>query len=201
MKGLDFSSIFQAYSRKGYRFYDSGKFNVNLFGIRNSENIVDEFNDILGICYIDDFDRPVVIAIKGTTKPGKYWLGEKHVGNEDGTFILKEGYYQSCFKMGLHKGKYECLVQAYPDSFEGYRDKNKDGIIDYSGELYKNVTGLNFHTTSFLNDKEKVGAYSAGCQVVQDDLDFVTMLPIIKKSMEKYGSHVSYALFNMRDFF
>jgi hypothetical protein len=201
MVGLDFSTLFKAYNKMGYKFYDSGRFNVNLFGIRDSEKTDDGFNGILGVAYIDSFGRPVVIAVNGTTKPGAYWLGEKHIGNKNGTFVLKEGYYKSCFKMGLHNGKYECLVQAKSDVFEGYRDRNKNGVIDYEGKLYKDVTGLNFHTTSFINDKEKVGAYSAGCQVVQDDKDHLTIMPIVKKSIEIYGTGISYALFNKKDFF
>lgn len=200
MKGLDFSSLFQTYSRKGYPFYDTGRFNVNLFGIRNSENVVDEFNDILGLCYLDDFSRPNVLLIKGTTKPGAYWLGQK-MGNSKGTFVLAEGYYRHGFIKGKHKGQYDCLVQNGSGIFKGYRDDNKNGIIDYDGPMHDDVTGLNFHTTSFLNDKEKVGAYSAGCQVSQDDKDHLTFMPIIYKSMEIYGSRVSYALFNTKDFF
>lgn len=200
MKGLDFTSLFKAYTKKRYPFYDSGKFNINLFGIRDSSNIVDEFNDILGVCYIDDFGRTNVIAVRGTTKPGAYWLGGK-MGNEKGTFILKEGFYPKCFKKGKHRGEYDCLVQADSNIFVGYRDFDKDNLIDYEGELHTDVTGLNFHTTSFLNNKEKVGAYSAGCQVAQDDKDFLTILSIVYKSMEIYGDRISYALFNKVDFF
>lgn len=200
MKGLDFISLAKTYDKLGYPFYDTGKFNVNIFGFRNSEDVVDEFNDILGICYLDDFGRPIVLAAKGTTKPGAYWLGQK-MGNINGTFVLQEGYYKGCWKKGKHHGKYDCLVQAKSDCFYGYRDADKDGKVDYDGIVYKDVTGLNWHTTSFFNDKEKVGAYSAGCQVVQDDKDYLSMLPMIYKSMEKYGDSVSYALFNVKDFF
>jgi len=200
MTGLDFSTLYKVYNKKGYPFYDSGRFNVNLGAIRNDDVTVDEFNDILFLTYIDDFGRPNVLTIKGTTKPGAYWLGQK-MGNKNGTFVLAEGYYKRCFVEGLHRGIYQCLVQAGMGIFEGYRDNNKNGIIDYQGKLYDDVTGLNFHTTSFINDKEKVGAYSAGCQVSQDDKDHLTFMPILMKSMEIYGPSVSYALFNQKDFF
>lgn len=200
MKGLDFNSLFQAYSSKGYPFYDSGKFNINIFGIRDSSNIVDEFNDILGVAYIDEFGRPIVLAARGTTKPGLYYLTD-HLGGAHGTFILKEGYYKSCWARGLHSGKYDALRQSSKAEFIGWRDKDKDGQLDMDGELFTDVSGLNFHTTSFINDKEKVGAYSAGCQVVQDDKDFMMLRAVIYRSMEIYGNNVSYALFNIKDFF
>lgn len=202
MKGLSYQSIQEVYVKKGYPFY-KGAFNVNLGGFRNTSPNVDEFNDILFLAYQDDFGRGNLITVKGTTKPGAYWLGDK-MGNPSGTFILAEGYWKSCFKQGKHNGKYDCLVQKNYSGdklFKGYRDNDKDGLIDYSGELYSDVTGLNFHTTSFLNDKEKVEMYSAGCQVVQDDKDFLTILPIAQKSMEIYGDSLSYALFNTKDFF
>jgi len=199
MMGLNYQSISDVYGKLNYPFYTS-EFNVNIFGIRNPEKQVDEFNDILGIAYIDSFGRPMVIVSPGTTKPGIYYLNNK-LGNVKGTFILKEGYYKSCWKRGLHTGKYDALVQSPKSTFEGWRDNDSDGKLDMSGALYKDVTGLNYHTTSFINDKEKVGAYSAGCQVDQDDLDYIPKRAIIYKSMEIYGDYVSYALFNLKDFF
>lgn len=198
MKGLDYQSLSEVYRKMGYPFFE-GAFNVNLGGFRNTSPTVDEFNDVLFVAYQDDFGRGNLVTVRGTTKPGAYWLGGK-MGNPEGTFILGEGYHKSCFKKGYHKQQYQCLVQAKSDSFWGYRDKDKDGLIDYSGKIYKDVTGLNFHTTSFLNNKSKVGAYSAGCQVAQDDKDLLTILPVVFKSMELYGDVVSYALFNNRDY-
>ena len=200
MKGIDFSSLFNLYQKFNYPFYDSGRFNVNFGAFRDDSETTDQFNDIIFLTFIDDFGRPNVLTIKGTTKPGEHWLGDK-MGNAKGTFVLSEGYYRNCFKEGLHRGKYQCLIQSKMGIFKGYRDNNKNGIIDYSGVLHDDVRGLNFHTTSFLNNKDKVGAYSAGCQVAQDDKDFLMMLPVILKSMEIYGGTVSFALFNKKDFF
>lgn len=199
MKGLNYNNLKQLYNKMGYPFFE-GRFNVNVFGFRSPELTVDAFNDILGVAYQDDFGRGVVLIVKGTTKPGLYYLKNK-VGGINGTFILKEGYYKGCWKSGLHGGKYEALRQAKHGLFQGWRDEDNDSELDMSGEVYNDVSGLNFHTTSFVNNKEKVGAYSAGCQVVQDDKDFMTQRAIIYKSMEIYGDSVSYALFNMRDFF
>jgi hypothetical protein len=201
MKGVDFSTLFKLYNKMGYPFYDTGRFNVNLCAFRNDDpNVVDQFNDMACLTYIDDFGRPNALAIKMTTKPGAYWLGDK-MGNANGTFVLAEGYYKNGFKQGKHKGQYDCLVQNGSGIFKGHRDNNKDGIVDYDGPLYEDVTGLNFHTTSFLNDKEKVGAYSAGCQVSQDDKDHLLFMAILFKSIEIYGNKISYALFNTKDFF
>ena len=181
-----------------YPFYE-GFYNVNIFGFRNPALTVDEFNDIIGIAYNDAFGRAVCLIYEGTTKAGLYYLKNK-LGNSKGTFILKEGYFKSCWAAGLHSGKYPALVQK-GNPFIGYRDNDSDGQLDLEGETFTDVTGLNFHTTSFINNKEKVGAYSAGCQVIKDDKDFLSCKAVIDRSLELYGKSISYALFNMKDFF
>lgn len=177
----------------GHKFYDHGAYNVNLFGIRSKSNLVDQFDDILGIAFRDDFGNPIVLEHRGTTKPGLYWLRDK-MGNENGTFILAPGQYRRCWKIGDHKG-YEALVQE-GSPFTGWRDGDQNGKIDPEGKLHQDVTGLNMHTTSFKNDVELVGAYSAGCQVRQKPEDHRMVIEILKRSAELYGNSFSYTLIN-----
>lgn len=177
----------------GYRFYDSGVFNVNLYGIRNGYDVVDEFNDVLGICFRDEFNNPVCIESKGTTKPGLHWLKNRK-GNINGTFILQPGQYKKCWTFGEHKSAYDALIQSPYSEFKGWRDNDSDGELDINGDTYDDVTGLNMHTTSLINDISKVGAYSAGCQVRQDDQSHWVIMAILNKSAERYGSLFSYTL-------
>lgn len=199
MRGLNIPLIKEVYNNKGFPYW-TGPNNVNIGAIRSDDTKVNEFNDILFFTYEDDFGRENLITHKGTTKPGLYWLKNK-LGNMNGTAILKEGYYSQCWELGLHKGQYEALIQSDLAKFIVYRDNDADGELDYTGELFFDVTGLNGHTTSFKNEIERVGAYSAGCQVRQDELDHLMFMAIVKKSMEKYGPYVSYGLTNMKDFF
>jgi len=179
----------------GYRFYDNGAYNVNLFGIRRLSK-VDEFDDVLGIAYRDDFGNGIVLEHKGTTDPGLYWLKTK-MGNPNGTFILAPGQYPKCWNIGNHNG-YEALVQnGMP--FKGWRDNDKDGQLDLEGKTYTDVTGLNMHTTSFLNEIEKVGAYSAGCQVRQKDEDHRMVMEILKRSASLWGNKFSYTLIDQNE--
>lgn len=197
---MEYPKLQRAYHEKGYKFFD-GVNNVNLFGIRSEEMLVDEFNDVLGIAYQDYYERPIVLMWPGTTKPGLYWL-KKKLGNVDGTAILIPGQYRGVWKIGTHGGtaaQYEALRQV-GTNFKVWRDDDKDGHLDMHGKEWDNVTGLNFHTTSFLNDKEVVGAYSAGCQVVQDDKDFLMAMALLKRSSEIYGNSFTYTLFTDRDF-
>lgn len=192
---LTYDTVGEMYAQLGYRFYDSGKFNVNLFGIRKDLS-VDIFNDIIGIAFRDQRNEPVLKAYVGTTEPGLYWLKNK-LGGINGTFILKDGYYPKCWKIDKHKGQYEALVQARYGVFQGWRDNNSDGQLDMDGEIFTDVTGLNLHTTSHLyGSVEKVGAYSAACQVLKFTRDHLELMGIVKKSRDIYGNLFSYALFD-----
>ena len=123
------------------------------------------------------------------------------MGNANGTFILKPGQYKGALKLGKHKGRYDALVQSEKAKFVGWRDNNADRLLTMLGQLYTDVTGLNLHTTSFINEIEKIGAYSAGCQVIQDDKEFLIFMEIIKKSAELYGDHFTYTLFEEFDLY
>lgn len=188
-----YDDIKQLYEKHGYPFYTS-PYDLNLFGIRAESMTVDEFNDTLGVAYTDMFDAGVLLLHKGTTKPGLYWLKNK-LGSVNGTFILKPGHYRKCWTLGHHKGQYEALVQSEFARFEGWRDDNSDGKLDYSGPIYTDVQGLNMHTESLINDTEKVGAYSAGCQVRQFDREHFMVIELAKMQAREHGLFYSYSLF------
>jgi hypothetical protein len=164
---------------------------VNLYGIRNGYQTVDEFNDVLGIAFIDEFGNKGVIEAKGTTKPGLYWL--KNVGNKNGVAILMPGQHEKCWQIGLHKG-YEAMVQV-GSPFKVWRDSNMDDKFDRTGAIYRDVTGLNMHTASFKSKTEKVGMYSAGCQVRQHHIDHLIAMAIARRAAEIYGNSFTYTLF------
>ncbi len=150
------------------------------------------------MAYLDDFGNETLLLFKATTKPGLHWL-KNSLGNINGTAILIPGQYRSCWKLGYHKG-YKALQQNGEGIFKVWRDNDSDGELDINGPVYEDVQGLNGHTTSFKNEIEKVGAYSAGCQVIQDDLDFNIFLSVISKSASKYGDTFSYTLLDEDDF-
>jgi len=186
-----YSEVKALFECHGHRFYDKGSYNVNLFGIRNGYDTVNEFNDILGIAFRDDLGNPIVIEHRGTTKAGLYWLKSK-MGNANGTALLQPDQYPNCWKIGDHKG-YEALVQKGMP-FKVWRDADQDGQLDHDGKTYTDVTGLNMHTTSFINEIDKVGAYSAGCQVRQKKEDHKVIMEILKRSAALYGNSFTYTL-------
>jgi hypothetical protein len=195
---VTYDKIKEIIESKGYVFFNNGKYNLNIFGIRANNDKVNEFNDFIGIAYLDTASNKVIQVFNATTKPGLFWLKNK-LGNINGTAILIPGQYRGCWRLGYHKG-YQALTQNGSGKFKVWRDNDSDGDLDMSGRIYSDVTGLNLHTTSFINEIDKVGAYSAGCQVIQDDLEFNIFLSVIKKSSSVYGDTFSYSLLEENDF-
>ena len=91
---MKYDEIRNRFDQHGYSFFDNGAYNVNLYGIRSGYNVVNEYDDILGICFRDDFNNEVCIESRGTTKPGLHWL-KNEIGGLNGTFILQPGQYRS----------------------------------------------------------------------------------------------------------
>jgi hypothetical protein len=172
--------------------YPLDKTKINVFGIRAKDRTSDKWNDVLGIVYPEQ----KVLAFSGTTDPGSSPLMGEGSVNPDGIFILLPGFYEDCFKKGYHKGKYPALVQRAMGIFKGYRDNNKDGKLDFSGKIYTDVTGLNFHTTRWDKKVQKVGQFSHACQVLEvaQEYDRI-MVDVIMPSPQIV---FSYALFEQQ---
>ena len=188
MKPITFDSIKAMYTKRGYKFYENGAFNLNIWAIRSGYETVNLHDDILGVCYYDEFGSPICLAFGGTTKPGLYYLKNK-LGNPNGTAILCEGYHKDAFRYGHHRG-YPALIQNR--QLPVYRDYNKDGKFDVNGKVYRDVTGLNLHTD---DTPDFVGGSSAGCQNIVPRTEFEIFMAVVRRSLDYFPNRFSYALF------
>jgi len=195
---IDYQQLKRVMEAKAYRFFDQGIYNLNLFGIRNTSDEVDVFNDWLGLAFRDEWANPRLLLFRGTTKPGLHYLKHRLLHLE-GTAILIPGQYRGVWKLGQHQG-YQALQQRKSKAFRVWRDPDLDAKFDYSGLVYHDVQGLNLHTTSFRNRVERVNRYSAGCQVIQNPHDFEIFILIVKRSLEYYPNSFSYTLLEQADF-
>jgi hypothetical protein len=141
---------------------------LRLFGVRGAvphgkdslslqENRLNAWNDTIGI-WGSDF-----AIYKGTVDPGLDYT--VHPQNDQGAAHLvplgePEGEVWT-FKWGMHKNQYEALVQA--ETFKVRRDRDRDGIAESYEPLDAGDFGIHIH---WGGDKEAVGAWSAGCQVL-----------------------------------
>lgn len=145
--------------------------NVRLIGIRGvvpypgdasgtsislRDNDLDHWNDTVGIWGGE------WALYTATVEPGIYYT--EHPMDTDGAahlLGLENGGKPWRFKWGMHRNKYEALVQA--ESFTVQRDKNRDGRPDPDEPKETGDFGIHIH---WGGEGWSVGKWSAGCQVL-----------------------------------
>tara|TARA_B100000900_G_scaffold397690_2_gene398314 strand:+ start:1941 stop:2573 length:633 start_codon:yes stop_codon:yes gene_type:complete len=189
--------------KKGYSFFESGIFNVNIVGIRASDKQANVFNDSILLIYKNKKKEWEVMSSLATTDPGKKYLLEPL--NEKGTAILVPNQYSGVYKIDIHarnnsKFSHEALCQR-SGKVKVWRDNNKDNQIDYElGKEDEGWFGVNIHRAKSSGETEYVGAYSAGCQVFKNSTDYKLFMDIVKRSAELYGNSFTYTLLEEKDF-
>lgn len=181
---------------KGYSVFDTPDgYNLNIVGIRAATPKPDSFDDLLCL-FCRRGDAWMYQAFPATTDPGLYWLQNPMA--VEGTAILKPGQYAKAFRLGLHQGKYEALVQNSPLTV--YRDNDRDNEADTTGmKEQTGMFGINIHHAADQGASAQVGKWSAGCQVVASWFDFQVLLAICKAAAQGHGSTYTYTLIEERD--
>jgi len=186
--------IKQAMKVKNYKFFESGDYNLNIIGIRNSDTgskVTNVFDDLLTVSYkIGDVWHFKKWA--ATTDPGTKGVKEFH--NAQGVARLVPGQYRGSHAIGLHQGKYEALKQAKP--VKVYRDANKD--MNYDTKLItEGIYGINIHKAGA--DSTYVENWSEGCQVFKKSADFEEFMALVKKAATLHGNSFTYTLLESKD--
>lgn len=157
---------------------------INLIGVRNPKDIEkDVINDFIG--YFTDTE---IFLVPGTTEPSVYWTTDKAERNKAGTFHLLPGWHEAIWCFGTHKG-YEALVNDYRycRPTKGWRDVNYNFSQDPKDVIVCDYFGINFHRMHPVSIVDKIGKYSAGCQVFRSAADFAKVLNKLK-STQMYKS-------------
>lgn len=198
MKELSKLDILAAYKRKAFPLLE-GVMEMNIFGIRNSDNLSNKFDDRVGVLYKDINGDWVVKGYEATTDPGEY--ARENPMNSDGTAIIVPGFHPRCYKVGLHHG-HEAMEQIAPMVY--VRDANKNKVLDF---LYKTVGWKMFKQTGKTNihfagkDSMLVDKWSYGCQVFKRLAEFLEFMKVIKSSIAYGHKNVfDYTLFEVEDF-
>ena len=176
-------------SERGYSLDKSPGF-VNLIGIEgmNPDGTLNNdgpnvFNDLIGCLSFENGQPKFKGLYIGTTEPGRYYTINKL--NAKGAARLELGQ-QRCWQTGLHKGKYEALVQTGA-SVKVRRDGNKD--FSREGDVQeKGNFGINIHHGGD-NPVNNIGKYSAGCQVIRSKSDFAEFMGIVKSDPRWQADH------------
>ena len=187
MRGLEYE-IFDGVDGTGrQRNYD-----LNIFGIRNDDSRANSFDDWVGVFWMNWEDDAWEYHVwPATTDPGRFYRNAPL--NTKGTAILVEGQHRSSHKIGLHRGKYEALVQQ--KSVPVYRDDNCDDVLDMAPDtIDRGMHGINIHRASAHRRSKQIDKWSAGCQVIADPSDFARLMDICDLSAEEWGPIFSYTL-------
>ena len=191
-----------AVKSKGYKWFTSDNYDVNIVGVRNGDTngeVTNKFDDHLTISYKDEAGNWNFHCFDATTDPGSHWT-ETQLLNQNGVAILKEGQYRGSHKIGLHQGKYEALRQKKP--LKVYRDNNMDECYDFIEEnVHEGIYGINIHrATARKGGKSvQVDKWSAGCQVIAANDDFNLFMDICRKARDVWGNSFTYTLINSDD--
>ena len=187
--------IEQGVKAKGYKWFETGDYNINIVGVRNSDTgveVTNKFDDKITLSFKCD-GQWEFYCYDCTTDPGRYWV--ENIMRKEGVAVLKEGQYRGSHKIRLHQGRYEALGQNGPVTV--YRDANKDGKFDLSDDnTQTGLFGINIHRATKWGGKKssQVDKWSAGCQVFANAEDFSEFMDICYKARDKWGNSFSYTL-------
>ena len=189
----DFSKILVD---KGYVYFNKGKYNLNIIGVRRADTkVTNQFDDYIVVEYIDMYGIKTREAFAATTDPGLSSITNPI--SSKGCAILAPGQYRSCWKLGYHKGKYEAIVQYKP--VKVYRDNNKDKVYDFDSKtIEEGIFGINIHKAG--DNSTIVNGWSAGCQVLARRKDFDKLMKLAHYQISQgHGKLFTYTLINEED--
>jgi hypothetical protein len=186
-----------ALEEKGYAFFESGDFNLNIVGVRNDSGSADKFDDFIALVYRVSGEW-VCDIYNATTEPGTRIL-RKPI-NPKGTAILVPNQYRSTYKIDTHgaKRRYTALCQR-SGKVSVWRDGNKDSTPDYVGVEDEGMYGINIHRHWGSDEREYTDGVSAGCQVFQDSKDFYEFMDTCNRAADRWGNSFTYTLIKEGD--
>tara|TARA_R110000824_G_scaffold325529_1_gene512429 strand:+ start:134 stop:742 length:609 start_codon:yes stop_codon:yes gene_type:complete len=186
---------------KGYKYFTSDNYDVNIIGVRNSDTngkVTNKFDDIMTVSYKNEDGEWYYHEYNCTTDPGDDWMDNSM--NSKGCAVLKPGQYRSSHKLRLHGGKYLALGQQ--NLVTVYRDRNKNDKYDFDESTTDTgVFGINIHRATKHAGKTStnIDKWSAGCQVIASNDDWHAFLDICQTAREAWGNNFSYTLIESKD--
>ena len=95
----------------GFTLYTK-PYQLNIVGLRSKNVDSNSFDDEIHVFYTKPDGKWNYHIFPATTDPGTFWLNNP--AYPQGTAILAQGQNRNAYSIGLHRGKYEALVQVKP---------------------------------------------------------------------------------------
>ena len=170
-------------------------YQLNIVGLRSKNVNSNSFDDEIHVFYTKPDGKWNYHIFPATTDPGTFWLNNPTY--PQGTAILAQGQNRNAYSIGLHRGKYEALVQVKPVTV--IRDYDRDAILDFkNGSKETGNFGINIHRAESTGSTKLIDQYSAGCQVFKDADDFYAFMQLCKLHAKYHGNQFSYTLIDFR---
>lgn len=191
---MSLSNIQAALLAKGYHEFNR-PFELNIVGIRADSTSPNLFDDSINLYYKTTDGNWQLHQFPATTDPGTYWL--ENPLNPQGTAILKAGQYIGSHTIGMHRGKYEALVQQRPVTV--IREYDRKAVLDLlNGQEDTGLFGINIHHAQAEGITKYVDKFSAGCQVFANIADFTLFMQLCYRHRGLYGNIFTYTLIDER---
>ena len=201
-KNLSFAqiqSIISLMRARGYVVYDQ-PYRLNIIGVRTPIKIPEDFDDYFYVIYKDDNNKWIGYKYTGTTDPSTSYLNKGGFSDStSGVAIVPQGQYVDTYKIGKHQGDYDALVQK--KSMCIYRDYNRDDVLTFNTkDKVCGMFGINIHRAKSggaddgNGNTNKIGPYSAGCQVINNSYCFNDLMTMAEKHRDLYGNSFTYTL-------
>lgn len=132
-----------------------------------------------------------VLETTGTTNPGVPVL-QKFVNPKGAAVVKSDMWYKGLWAFGYHNGKVKALKQV--GKIIVYRDTDKDLKSEEQGITEEGLFGINFHSATYKLAglvRTKIGAWSAGCQVCNNDLSYSKIIDTVM-----HQKKIDYCLLN-----
>lgn len=178
----------------GYVLYTK-PYQLNIVGLRSKSTTSNSFDDEIHVFYKTPDGNWNYHVYPATTDPGTFWLNNPSY--DQGTAILAQGQYVDAYSLGLHRNKYEALVQLKPVTV--MRDYDRNSFLDFkNGKQQIGLFGINIHRAESKGTTKFINKYSAGCQVFQNAEDFQKFIAICEQHKKLYGNKFTYTLVDFR---
>ena len=183
-------TLINTLSQKGYTL-NTRIAELNIIGVRAAQAKQNCFDDTIHVVYKQNNGQWALHSFPATTDPGTYWL--KNPMNPKGTAILKPGQYKNSHRIGLHRGKYQALVQQ--NVLTVWRDNDRNATLNWPpGKEDTGIFGINIHHAAVNGTTKYVDKYSAGCQVLANINDFNHLMQLAFRHRTLYGNSFTYTL-------
>lgn len=197
---MELQDIIKEMESLGYKI-DTRPNALNVVGIRDSSVAVPEnYSDNIAYFWFDNNGDLQGNIAEATTTPGVQYLNNplEDAAQSGGTAIMKQGQYINAYQIGIHRGKYEALVQVKPVTV--IRDNDRNSILNYFGQTSTGLYGINIHrSTASYAAEDNIGYDSAGCQVFRWIDDFNDMMDKARLHRSLYGNNFTYTLIDKRE--